>query len=156
MSLRSRLRFSTEPLYLMDGSAFVYRGFYAFQNMARSDGFPTNALYIVARLLLRLLREEQPRFFAFILDGKGPSFRQDLLPSYKAQRAKTPEPLIQQLAPLRELIDILGVPCIVSEGFEADDYIASLAATHRLERPVVIVGADKDLKQCLHEQTIVW
>lgn len=156
MSLRSRLRFTQEPLYLMDGSAFVYRGFYAFQNMARSDGFPTNALYIVARLLLRLLREEQPRFFAFILDGKGPSFRQDLLPSYKAQRSKTPEPLAQQLGPLRELMDILGVPCIVSEGFEADDYIASLAAAHRDERPVVIVGSDKDLKQCLHERVVLW
>ena len=62
--------FSGEPLYLMDGSAFVFRGYYANQTLSRSDGFPTGALFIVGRILLRILREETPRHFAMVLDGR--------------------------------------------------------------------------------------
>ncbi len=156
MSLRSRLGLTGEPLYLMDGSAFIFRSFYAYQNMTRSDGFPTNALYMVARLILRLLREEKPAHFSFVMDGKGPTFRHTSFPAYKANRSATPEPLVAQLAPLRELLDLLGVPVLVSQGCEADDCIASLTARHRDSRPVVILGADKDLKQCLHENVVLW
>ena len=156
MSLRKRLGLAGEPLYLMDGSAFVYRGYYAFQNMARSDGFPTNALYIVTRVLLKLLREERPKHFAFILDGKGPNFRKDLFEAYKAQRSATPEPLVAQIEPIKALMELLGVPLLVSDCCEADDYIASLAYRFREQQPVVIVGADKDLKQCLHQQVVMW
>ena len=156
MSLRSRLGFTAEPLYLMDGSAFIFRSFYAFRNMTRSDGFPTNALYMVARLVLKLIRDERPTHFGFIMDGKGPTFRHKAFSDYKAQRSATPEPLVQQLAPLRELLGILGVPVVVSEGCEADDCIASLAYRFRETRPVVILGADKDLKQCLHANVVLW
>ncbi|WP_027187297.1 DNA polymerase I [Desulfovibrio cuneatus] len=156
MSLRKRLGLAGEPLYLMDGSAFVYRGYYAFQNMARSDGFPTNALYIVTRILLKMLREERPKHFAFVLDGKGPTFRKDLFEAYKAHRSATPEPLVAQIEPIKALMELLGVPLIVANGFEADDYIASLACRFREQQPVVIVGADKDLKQCLHQQVVMW
>lgn len=156
MALKERLGFTQEPLWLMDGSAFIFRGFYAFQNMQRSDGFPTNALFIVTRILLRLLREERPRHFAFVLDGKGPTFRHDIFPLYKAQRASTPEPLVQQLEPIRRMVAALGLPLEVSNGCEADDCIASLTARYRDERPVVIIGADKDLKQCLHPNVVLW
>ena len=156
MSLRARLSLTPEPLYLMDGSAFVFRGFYAFQNMSRSDGFPTNALYIVARIMLKLLREERPNYFAFVLDGKGKNFRHERFPAYKAQRSSTPEPLVKQLEPILRFMGILGVPVLVSENCEADDCIASLAARFREERPVVMVGADKDLKQCLHRNVLLW
>ena len=156
MSLRSRLGFTTEPLYLMDGSAFIFRSFYAFRNMTRSDGFPTNALYMVARMVLKLIREEKPTHFGFILDGKGKNFRHTIFPEYKSQRSATPEPLVQQLAPLRKLLEILGVPVLVSENCEADDCIASLAHRFRDSRPVIVIGADKDLKQCLHPQVVLW
>ena len=101
MSIKQR--FEQEPIYLMDGSAFVYRGFYANQSMQRSDGFPTSALFIVARILMRILREEQPRHFAFVLDGHGPNFRHELFPLYKAQRSATPEDLIKQIDPIHRL-----------------------------------------------------
>jgi len=156
MSLRTRLGFTAEPLYLMDGSAFIFRSFYAFRNMTRSDGFPTNALYMVARLILKLIREERPTHFGFILDGKGKNFRHTIFPEYKSQRSATPEPLVQQLAPLCKLLEILGVPVLVSENCEADDCIASLAHRFRDSRPVIIIGADKDLKQCLHPQVVLW
>ncbi|MDR2488138.1 MAG: DNA polymerase I [Desulfovibrio sp.] len=156
MPLRSRLGFTAEPLYLMDGSAFIFRSFYAFRNMSRSDGFPTNVMHMVTRLILRLLREEKPVYFGVIMDGKAPTFRQELFPAYKGNRSATPEDLIAQINPLRELLGMLGVPVIVSHGCEADDCIASLAGRHRDGQPVIILGADKDLKQCLHENVVLW
>lgn len=156
MSLRQRLGFGTEPLYVMDGTAFTYRGFYAFQNMARSDGFPTNALYIVARIVLRLIREERPRYFAFLIDGKGPTYRNEIYPEYKANRSTTPEPLVRQLEPIHRMLDAFGLPYMVSQGCEADDCLASLAGRYRDERPVVIIGSDKDFKQCLYKDVVLW
>ncbi|MDR0339454.1 MAG: DNA polymerase I, partial [Desulfovibrio sp.] len=135
---------------------FIFRSFYAFRNMSRSDGFPTNVLHMVGRLILRLLREEKPRSLAFIMDGKGPNFRHERFAGYKAQRPPTPEPLVRQIEPLKELLGLLGVPVLVSEGCEADDCIASLAFRLRATRTVVIVGADKDLRQCLHENVLLW
>ncbi|MBL3580896.1 DNA polymerase I [Oleidesulfovibrio alaskensis] len=156
MSLKERLGLDKEPVYLIDGSAFIFRGFYAFQNMQRSDGLPTNALFIVLRILLKLLREEQPAYAAFFMDGKGPTFRHALYDQYKANRSATPEPLVQQLDPIRRGVRSLGIPLEVSDGCEADDCIASLAAKFKSERPVIIVGADKDLKQCIDDNVYLW
>lgn len=156
MALRDRMNFPAPPLFLMDGTAFVFRGFYAYQNMARSDGMPTNALFITARIVLKLLREERPSRFVFIMDGKGPNFRHALYPEYKAQRGPAPEGLVVQLEPVRRLLESLGVNVLVSDGCEADDCVASLTARFKGEGPVVIVGADKDLKQCLDENVVLW
>lgn len=156
MSLKQRLGLTQEPLWLMDGSAFIFRGFYAFQNMQRSDGFPTNALFIVTRMLLRFMGAESPRYFSFVLDGKGPTFRHELYPLYKAQRSATPEALVQQLEPIRRMVTTLGLPLEVSDGCEADDCIASLAARYSKERPVIIISGDKDLKQCLTPNVYLW
>ena len=154
MSIKQR--FEQEPIYLMDGSAFVYRGFYANQSMQRSDGFPTSALFIVARILMRILREEQPKHFAFVLDGHGPNFRHELFPLYKAQRSATPEDLIKQIDHIHRLIKALGLHLEVSDSCEADDCLASLAKRYRKERPVILVATDKDLKQCLHDNVMMW
>lgn len=156
MSIKERLGLDTEPAYLIDGSAFIFRGFYAFQNMSRSDGLPTNSLYIVLRLLVRILREEKPSHIVFCLDGKGKTFRHTLYDKYKANRSATPEALVAQLAPIRQGVELLGIPLIVSHGCEADDCLASLANRLKKERPVIIVGADKDLKQCLDENVYIW
>ncbi|MFV0421901.1 DNA polymerase I [Oleidesulfovibrio sp.] len=156
MSLKERLGLDKEPIYLIDGSAFIFRGFYAFQNMQRSDGLPTNALFIVLRIVLKLLREENPTYVGFFMDGKGPTFRHEIYDQYKANRSATPEPLVQQLEPIRRGIQSLGIPLEVSKGCEADDCIASIAARFKNERPVIIVGADKDLKQCLDDNVYLW
>jgi DNA polymerase-1 len=153
---RDRLGLHTEPLYLMDGSAFIFRGFYAFRTMCRRDGFPTNIIYIVTRLLLKLLREETPSRFVFVIDGKGPNFRRELLPTYKANRSAPPEGLLLQLDPLRELLALLGLPVLTASDCEADDFIASLALRFRAAHPVLILSADKDLKQCLHDRVSLW
>lgn len=156
MSLKTTLGWQQNPLFIMDGTAFLYRGYYANANMARSDGFPTGALYIVGKTLLKILKEEKPEYFLFLLDGKGPNFRHDMFPAYKANRPPAPEALVQQLEPLKRLVGSLGIHVEVSENCEADDCIAALAARTCKERPVVIVGMDKDLKQCLQENVVLW
>lgn len=145
-----------DPAYLVDGSAFVHRAFFASPEMTRSDGLATNAIFTVLRLFLKMDREENPRHLIFFLDGPGRNFRHELYPDYKANRTATPEPLIAQLAPIREVMDILGFRVEVSSGCEADDCIAGLTASLKTGRQVVIVGSDKDLKQCLDANVVIW
>ncbi|MGE4292246.1 MAG: DNA polymerase I [Desulfovibrio sp.] len=156
MSIKERFPESAEPLYLVDGTSFLYRGFYAYPDLKRSDGFPTNAIFIVLRILLRILRDEKPKYLGFFMDGKGPTFRHEMFEAYKAQRPRMPEDLAAQIDPLREAVQLMGLHLIVSEGVEADDCIASLAARYKQERPVVIVGSDKDLKQCIDTRVVLW
>ena len=122
--------------------------------MSTADGMPTNALYFILRLMLRILREETPQRMAFVLDGPGKNFRHELFPEYKAQRDATPEDLVRQLDPIKQAVQLLGIPLHVAEGCEADDCIASLAARYESKRPVIIIGADKEpqavpYRQCL-------
>ena len=156
MSLQERLGLDTAPLLLMDGSAFIFRGFFANRNMQRSDGFPTNALVVVSRVLLRILRDEAPSHFVFVQDGRGRNFRHERYPLYKANRDATPEDLVRQFDPIQRMVRALGLPLVISEGCEADDCIASLAARFSTQRPVVIVSGDKDLKQCLGPRVSMW
>lgn len=156
MSLTQRLKLGDPPLFLIDGTSFLYRAFYAYPDLRRSDGFPTNALFIVLRLLLRLIREERPAYAGFFMDGPGPTFRHQRFAAYKAQRQKTPEDLVRQTEPLLQAVHLLGLATRVSEGVEADDLIASACARFKKERPVVIVGSDKDLLQCLDTGVFIW
>jgi len=158
MSLRARLNLSgqADPLFLVDGTSFLYRGFYGYPDLKRSDGLPTNAIFIVLRILLRILKEERPRYLGFFMDGRGPTFRNAMFEPYKAQRPRMPEDLAVQIEPLREAVQLLGLSLTVSDGIEADDCIASLASTYQAERPVVLVASDKDLKQCLTPSVYLW
>lgn len=156
MSLKERLSLSSDPIFLMDGSAFIFRSFFATRQMQRSDGFPTNALVIISRILLNILRDEAPLYFAFFKDGKGRTFRHDLYGEYKANRHTMPDDLVCQLAPIRQMVEALGIKFIETSGVEADDCIASLAAKFSDRHPVVIVSSDKDLKQCLGDNVFMW
>ncbi|WP_285907585.1 DNA polymerase I [Pseudodesulfovibrio pelocollis] len=155
MPLKERLRFDSDPVYLIDGTALFYRAFYARADLKRADGFPTNAINTTLRVLMNMLRDEDPGHVAFIMDGKGPTFRHQLYDRYKAQRPAMPEPLAQQIEPVRRGVELLGVRLIVSDGVEADDCICSLARKYKQDRPVVIVASDKDLKQCLDRNVVM-
>ena len=156
MSLKQRLGFTQEPIYVMDGNAFLFRGYFANSRMTRTDGFPTGALFIVGRVLLKLLREEKPSHFVFIMDGHGKNFRHEIFPAYKANRPAGPEELVMQIEPLQKMVRALGMKVVVSDKCEADDCIASLAKRYGKERPIVIVGVDKDLRQCLTPNVVMW
>nr|MDE5831960.1 DNA polymerase I [Desulfovibrio sp.] len=156
MNLRETLGLDKDPIFLMDGTAFIYRSFYAQRHLRRSDGYPTNALTVLTRVLLRVLRRERPRYFLFAMDGKGKNFRNRLYPDYKANREKMPEELIMQLEPISRMVEALGIRRQIAEDVEADDCIASLASRFSGEHPVVIISGDKDLKQCLSPSVFMW
>lgn len=156
MPLPANFSSDKAPLFLMDGTAYMYRGFYANSSLQRSDGFPTGALTVVSRILVRILRREKPVYFAFFKDGHGKNFRHELYPEYKANRLAMPEALASQIEPIVRMVRALGLHYEESQGCEADDCIASMAARFSKDRPVVIVSADKDLKQCLNDNVIMW
>ncbi|MBI9078739.1 MAG: DNA polymerase I [Pseudodesulfovibrio sp.] len=155
MSIKDRLNFDKEPVYLIDGTALFYRAFYARADLSRSDGFPTNAINTTMRILMNMIRDENPKYVAFMMDGKGPTFRHTMFDKYKAQRPPMPEPLAEQIEPVRRGIELLGFKLIISDGVEADDCICALANRYKKDRPVVIVASDKDLKQCLDDNVIM-
>ncbi|SHN65445.1 DNA polymerase I [Desulfovibrio litoralis] len=146
----------SDSIYLIDGSAFIHRAFYAQREMTRSDGFPTNILFIVSRLILKILRERRPKRMVFVVDGKGKNFRHELYQAYKANRTATPEQLILQIEPILNIIQSFGITTLVSDKCEADDCLASMAKKFSKHYPVVLVGADKDLKQCITENIVLW
>ncbi len=137
---------------LLDTHALFFRAFFALPPMTTKAGQPTSALYGLAVLLLKLLREERPAGLAFALDAGRPTFRHQQSPSYKANRPPLPDPLRQQLDALPRLLDALGAPCFVAPGFEADDILATLTRELRSSNTDVrIVTTDHDLFQVVRD-----
>ena len=135
-------------LYLIDGSNYLFRAFYAIRELSNSKGFPTNAIYGFTTMLLKLLREHHPEYIAVTFDVKGPTFRHDAYEGYKATRKATPEAIIPQIPYVKDIVRAFGIPVLEQSGIEADDIIGTLAATYANEdMPVVIVSGDKDLLQ---------
>ncbi|MBQ9536976.1 MAG: DNA polymerase I, partial [Desulfovibrionaceae bacterium] len=110
----------------------------------------------MSKLLLRILREETPKYFLFVRDGHQPNFRHKLYDLYKANREATPEDLVKQLDPICAMVRALGLRDEETKGFEADDCIATLAKKYAQDLPVVIISGDKDLKQCLGPNVYIW
>ena len=140
-------------LYLIDGSSYIYRAYYAIRHLSTGKGFPTNAVYGFTTMLLKIVRDEQPDYLAVVFDPRGPTFRKDLYPEYKANRTAMPEDLVPQIPKIKEIVAAFNLPVLEETGFEADDLIATLAkrfASDNLE--VTIVTGDKDLMQTVTPQ----
>lgn len=133
--------------------SLLFRSFYALPPMNTADGTPTNALYGLSSLFLKLIREHRPRALAFAVDLPKPTFRHVAYPDYKQGRAKKPDPLRQQLARFGQWMASLQVPVHAQEGFEADDVIATLAT--KLD-DVLVVSGDTDLFQVVTDDVRVW
>ncbi|NIM70907.1 MAG: DNA polymerase I [Xanthomonadales bacterium] len=145
---------SRSPIYLIDGSSYLYRAFHALPNLTNSAGEPTGALLGVANMLRRLLNEAQPEHIAVVFDAPGPTFRHRMYPEYKAHRPPMPEELRRQVEAILELVGILGLPLLQVPGVEADDVIGTLAArAEAAGMDVVISTGDKDLAQLVSPHT---
>ncbi len=144
-------------LHIIDISSYIYRAYFAIRDLSTSRGFPTNAIYGVTNMLLKVLRERQPTYLVLTFDAKPPTFRHRLYPDYKAQRPGMPEELVKQLAYIRQIIAALHLPTLEVEGYEADDLIATLT---RLAREagltVEIISGDKDLLPLAGEGVTIW
>jgi DNA polymerase-1 len=135
-------------LYLIDGHNVLYRTFFGVPRLTAPDGTPTNVVLGVARILLKILREERPDAVVAVFDSREPTPRHALYPEYKANRLKIPEDLSSQIPVVDEMIAALGVRRLSISGAEADDIIGTLS--RRAEErgmDVVIVSSDKDLYQ---------
>lgn len=144
-----------KTFYIVDISSFFFRSYYAIPGqMTSSSGLPTNALYGVLSMLLRLIRDHKPDYMAAGFDTKIPSFRKEIFPEYKANRGEMPEDLEKQVPWLKKMIQILNIYGVEKEGYEADDIIGTLArlgTKHNLK--VFIVSGDKDFAQLVNQNT---
>ncbi len=137
---------------LVDGFNLAYRCFYAVPELTRADGFPTGALHGWVKSLWRLADQEKPVATLVFFDLGGSQDRLALHAEYKAQRAEMPEPLRQQIAPIKAFTRAMGLVGIEREGIESDDLLASQAvALAREGHEVLIVSADKDFAQVVDE-----
>ncbi len=135
-------------LYLIDGHNVLYRTFFGVPRLTAPDGTPTNVVLGVARILLKILREERPDAVVAVFDSREPTPRHAIYPEYKANRLKTPEDLAAQIPVVDEMIDALGVRRLSVAGAEADDIIGTLSRlAEERGMDVVIVSSDKDMYQ---------
>ena len=143
---------SHHHLYLIDGSGYIFRAFFALPPMTRPDGTPVNAVYGFTNMLIKLLADTESDGVAVIFDTARKTFRNDIYPDYKANRPPPPEELIPQFDLIREATRAFNVPCIELAGYEADDLIATYARLARERgQEVTVVSSDKDLMQLVGE-----
>ena len=148
----------TKRLLLIDGHSMAYRAFYALpaENFTTAQGQHTNAIYGFATMLLSLLSSEKPTHVAVAFDVSRKTFRSEIFPEYKANRAKTPDEFRSQMPYLHELVTAFGITTFEVEGFEADDVIATI--TKQAEREgaeILICTGDRDSFQLVNEKTTV-
>jgi DNA polymerase-1 len=143
-------------LYLFDGSAFLYRSFFALPPLTTSSGFPTGAIYGFLRSILAILKTEKPNYMAIAFDLPAPTQRKLAYSEYKSQRPPTPDPLKVQIPVIKELINLLGIKLLEMPGYEADDLIAYLTQKAKKEGfKVKIYSPDKDVLQLVEGNQVV-
>ena len=146
-----------KEVYLIDGSAYIYRAYHAIRPLTNSNGLPTHAVYGFTTILRRILREKGPEYLAVAFDTKGPVFRHKISAEYKANRPPMPEDLVPQIPYIHKIVDAYNLLSMSADELEADDLIAS-AARLLVEQgcKVVIVSGDKDLLQLVSKDITMW
>ena len=148
----------SKRLLLIDGHSMAYRAFYALpaENFTTAGGQHTNAIYGFATMLLSLLSSEKPTHVAVAFDVSRKTFRSEIFPEYKANRAKTPDEFRSQMSYLHELVSAFGISTFEIEGYEADDILATIAKRAESEgAEVLICTGDRDSFQLVNDKTTV-
>ena len=115
-------------MYLIDGSSYIYRAFFALkQYLSTKQGVPTNAIYGFLKMLLKIIKEENPDYLAIVFDPKGDTIRHEQYEEYKATRPSMPSELAQQIPYIHQVIKALNIPVLQEERYEADDVIGTVA-----------------------------
>ncbi len=147
---------SQPTLTIIDTFGFFFRSFYALPPLKNKHGFPTGLLTGFINFIASLHKEHSSDYLIFALDAKGPSFRAEIDPNYKANRSPAPEELIKQLPIAIEWIEKMGYKSLSQSGYEADDMIASVIRHARKEGFLVrVVSHDKDLYQLIDDDRVV-
>ena len=147
----------TRRLFLLDGSSLAYRAYFALpETIATRDGFPTNAIYGLSQMFLKIVTEYSPCAVVVAWDAREKTFRHEEYEEYKAQRPHMPDLLSMQWDRLPELVDAFGFVNLVKGGYEADDLLGTLAVAAR-ERGVkaAVVTGDRDSLQLVDDDIVV-
>lgn len=141
-----------KTLYIIDGHAHIYAAYFApmGRSLSSPSGEPTKATYIFTTALLGLIERQKPDMLCVAMDSKAPTFRVEVLPTYKANRPPMPDDLPVQIDRIREILDAMNVPVLAMDGYEADDIIGTLANRAAADDiDVMICSKDKDVLQLL-------
>ena len=140
-------------LILIDGSAYIFRAFYALPPMSRKDGTPVNAVFGFTNMLVKLIEDYREEKLIVVFDAARENFRNKIYKDYKANRGETPEDLIPQFDLIKKCVRAFNIPQLEIEGFEADDIIATYSIeASKINMPSLIVSSDKDLMQLVNEK----
>ena len=148
-----------KKLFLLDSYALIYRAYFAFIKNPRinSKGLDTSAVYGYLNSLLELIREEKPTHIATVFDLKGPTFRHEKYPDYKANRDAMPEGISGAIPYIKMSLEALNIPQVSLEGYEADDVIGTLSKHADKEGfKTYMVTPDKDFGQLVTANTFIY
>ncbi|HSD98183.1 MAG TPA: 5'-3' exonuclease H3TH domain-containing protein [Patescibacteria group bacterium] len=141
-----------EKLLLIDGNAILHRAFHAYPDtFSDGNGHPTNAIYGFYAMLLKVMEEVKPDLLTICFDQGAPTFRMNLYVGYHANRPKMQDKLGEQVEPLRESLQKIGIPLDAVDGYEADDLIGTLS--HQAKQKgleTIILTGDRDLLQLVN------
>jgi DNA polymerase-1 len=147
----------TERLFVLDGPGFLFRAYHAIPFLSTSKGVPSHAVFGMSTMLWKLLREDNPEYFAVAWDPPGPTFREEKFAAYKETRAPTPDDLRTQIPYVKTLFEALRLPLLEVPGFEADDVLGTVVdRTHDLPIEIVLVTSDKDMLQLVSPRVRVF
>ena len=142
-----------EKLVLIDGNSLLNRAFYATPLFTTKDGTPTNAIFGFIKLILKIISDKKPTYFAVAFDLHAPTFRHKMYSDYKAGRKPMPEDLAKQIPILKETLALMNVKTVELAGYEADDLIGTLAK--KFDVMTYIYTGDRDSYQLVDETTHV-
>lgn len=143
-------------VYLVDGSGYIFRSYFAIRPLHSKKGLPTNAVFGFTNMLLKLIKEHRPKYLGIAFDRKEPTFRHELYKDYKANRPLPPKDLVPQFDLIHQVVRAFNIKLLSMAGFEADDLIGTLAKRALLKKhSVVIVTGDKDLMQLVDDRTFL-
>ncbi|MBW2340906.1 MAG: DNA polymerase I [Deltaproteobacteria bacterium] len=146
-----------KTIYVLDGTSYIHRAYHAIRNLSNSQGLPTNAIFGFTRMLMKLFDDKSPEYGAVAFDVSGPTFRHKIFKDYKATRPPMPEDMAVQIPYIKEVVHGLNLVVLEKQGYEADDIIGTIARLGQDQGfNVVIVSGDKDFRQILSENTVMW
>lgn len=144
-------------MLLIDAFAVIHRAFHALPDFTAPDGSHVNAVYGFFSTLLKAVRELRPDYVVVGFDSPAPTFRHKEFEEYKAQRPETPHTLTEQIPLIKELVETLGIPPLILEGYEAEDLLATaIAKTDRENMQYIIVTGDRDTLQLANDKVKIF
>ena len=139
-------------LFLIDGSGFIFRAFYALPPLTNPEGTPINAVYGYCNMILNICEKFKPDQIIVVFDTKKKTFRNEIYNEYKSNRTEPPEELIPQFSIIKDATDAMQIPRIEIDGYEADDIIATyVKRADKKGFSATIVSSDKDLMQLVNK-----